>query len=560
MLKGRIRGAFDLIPANVDPGLIMNSAVHVDVEASLESYRRFHAGWPQAVDAAAREIERLKAEFVFTNVSYLALAGAARAEVPCVSMSSINWADVFEHYCSDYPGSDAIVGQIRAGYACADLFLALTPGMPMPEMPRLRYIGPVAARGREQAMARFEQALQRTTPVGCIHDLQVGLRILAEIKDKRLFQIASRLRQDENPYVREMAGRVVEETQATMDTGLLSAVAVAGLDRKQLRALLARFAVLEPADRTREVERLFEKMSPRQRLEFLKPFTAVIRKPLALEMTEFLIGRLKDPDPGIRRLAVEALPVSVCHMEMMEILKDSDPTVAATAAKKLCSLELPTVARHALPVSLKNPDPRARSMAYYNLEKAYHKPSLLMALKDDSFHGRSTARYIASKHLDDLDVCRALIAIIGRPEELPPGAPSDEKVITALCKDCEQAAGTQKRVLLTFIARSPSPAATAYVRQCRSSPDRDVRWTAMEALARRGDKAVATLDFALSRVLVSESSFSSSPYRDLICKELLARLETFNQLVPADRLDVIRRDIQSGLARREMMEQRSKRP
>lgn len=150
-LSGRIDGEFQMTRAVTDPALVMKSAVHVDVDASLEAYRRFHAGWAQAVDRAAREIDRLKIDFVFTNVSYLALAGAARAEVPCASMSSINWADVFGHYCGDFAGSDAIVAQMREAYAFADPFLALTPGMPMPEIPGLRRIGPVAARGQRQA-------------------------------------------------------------------------------------------------------------------------------------------------------------------------------------------------------------------------------------------------------------------------------------------------------------------------------------------------------------------------------------------------------------------------
>lgn len=148
-LRKRIDGPFQAIAATTDPGLVMNSAVHVDVEASREAYRRYHARWPQAVDAAAFEIDRLKADFVFTNVSYLALAGAARAEVPCASMSSINWADVFGHYCAG--DAVAVAGQIHASYAVADPFLALTPGMPMPDMPRLQRIGPVAARGRSRA-------------------------------------------------------------------------------------------------------------------------------------------------------------------------------------------------------------------------------------------------------------------------------------------------------------------------------------------------------------------------------------------------------------------------
>lgn len=150
-LNSRVDGEFRIIKAVTDPALVMNSAVHVDVGASFEAYRRFHARWPRAVDVAAREIDRLNVDFVLTNVSYLALAAAGRVGLPCASMSSINWADVFSHYCGDFAGAGAIAAQIHPAYACADPFLALTPGMPMAEIPALRRIGPVAARGQRQA-------------------------------------------------------------------------------------------------------------------------------------------------------------------------------------------------------------------------------------------------------------------------------------------------------------------------------------------------------------------------------------------------------------------------
>ena len=150
-LQGRIRGAFDLIPAKVDPGLVMNSAVHIDVDRSYEAYRRFHADWDRAMDAATDELGRISPNLVVTNVSYLVLAAAARAGVRRVAMSSINWGDMFAHYCGHRSGANAVVRQIWESYACADFFLGLTPGMLMPTMPRLRRIGAVAVRGRSSA-------------------------------------------------------------------------------------------------------------------------------------------------------------------------------------------------------------------------------------------------------------------------------------------------------------------------------------------------------------------------------------------------------------------------
>lgn len=142
-LRSRINVPFTHLPGNNDIGMLMSSALDVHVANSSAAYRAFHAKWEDSLAAEARTLSDLKANFVLSNVGYLTLAGAQRAGIPCAALCSLNWADIYRHYC----GNDAIAAQIRNCYATADAFLRVTPGMAMQDLPNLIPVAPIAAVG-----------------------------------------------------------------------------------------------------------------------------------------------------------------------------------------------------------------------------------------------------------------------------------------------------------------------------------------------------------------------------------------------------------------------------
>jgi len=142
-LHDRIRAPFELLPSEGDIGMVMSSALDVEVEQSRAAYRDFHAEWDRRVDEEANLFSELEADLVFSNVGYLPLAGAQRAGIPNVSLCSLNWADIYRHYC----GEDSVSTQIQSCYANAEAFLRATPGMAMSDLANLVPISPVAAIG-----------------------------------------------------------------------------------------------------------------------------------------------------------------------------------------------------------------------------------------------------------------------------------------------------------------------------------------------------------------------------------------------------------------------------
>ena len=142
-LRSRIHAPFDHLLSEGDIGLMMSSALDVLVKDSSAAYRAFHADWDTRVSDEARLLCELDADFVFSNVGYLPLAGAQRAGIQNAALCSLNWADIYRHYF----GADAIAAQIHECYANANAFLRAIPAMPMTSLPNLISVPPIAAIG-----------------------------------------------------------------------------------------------------------------------------------------------------------------------------------------------------------------------------------------------------------------------------------------------------------------------------------------------------------------------------------------------------------------------------
>lgn len=151
LLREHITVPFERIAAELDFGMAMRDALAIDVDTSLRRYRELHRRWRAAVASAADELAALSPTLLLANVPYLSLAAAERAGVPSVALCCLNWADIFEHYCGDEPDAASIVGEMRAAYASARMFMTPEPAMPMPGLGNLGSIGPIARRGNERS-------------------------------------------------------------------------------------------------------------------------------------------------------------------------------------------------------------------------------------------------------------------------------------------------------------------------------------------------------------------------------------------------------------------------
>lgn len=150
-----------------DFGFLMTSAITVDVEASADRYCALHADFPAVVEREATRLRAAAPDLVLANVPYVTVAAAAQAGIPVAAFSSLNWADLADHFFAAVPRCNQVRAEMRAAYACADVFLRPQPAQDM-TLPNLRAIGPVARLGRD----RRQEIRQR---LGLADDVRLGV-------------------------------------------------------------------------------------------------------------------------------------------------------------------------------------------------------------------------------------------------------------------------------------------------------------------------------------------------------------------------------------------------
>ena len=148
LLQSRIDYPFELIPESSDFGIRMKNAIDVDAAATAASYAAFHGKWGSRVAIEAAWLKAASFDLVLSNVSYLPLKAASLAGISAVALCSLNWADLYLHYC----GKDLIYEEILDAYSSAAAFLKTEPCMPMTDIEGIaRQIGPIAGIGRNRA-------------------------------------------------------------------------------------------------------------------------------------------------------------------------------------------------------------------------------------------------------------------------------------------------------------------------------------------------------------------------------------------------------------------------
>lgn len=154
-LRSRIHVPFSYVQRQADFGMLMQSALEVDVTASVAAYLDFHANWEARVADETAWIATQHVDAVFCNVAYLPLAAASRLGLSSLAMCSLNWADILLHY-ADSIALNNVQCQIREAYASACGFLRIAPAMDMPWL-GCHAVGPVADMSQSQRAVIFDR-------------------------------------------------------------------------------------------------------------------------------------------------------------------------------------------------------------------------------------------------------------------------------------------------------------------------------------------------------------------------------------------------------------------
>ena len=148
LLRAWISAPFDYVSADLDRGMIMHDAITVDVQASCAWYESFHSDYEERLKKEISSLERLRPDLLLSDIPWIGLEAAHRLRVPSIALCSLNWADIYRHYCHQSRECEEIADRIMSAYANTDVFLQPHPSMPMSELGNTQAIPPIARVGK----------------------------------------------------------------------------------------------------------------------------------------------------------------------------------------------------------------------------------------------------------------------------------------------------------------------------------------------------------------------------------------------------------------------------
>jgi L-arabinokinase len=150
----------------LDVGVVQRDSIHLDVEATLETYARLWQRQASVVEEEVSALRQTRADLVVADIPPLAFPIARRAGIPAVGIGNFSWDWIYADYVRDFPSYAWILDTIREAYGTAELFLRLPFHGPCDAFPSVRDI-PMVARGARhpRAEVRRRLGLRDTRPV-----------------------------------------------------------------------------------------------------------------------------------------------------------------------------------------------------------------------------------------------------------------------------------------------------------------------------------------------------------------------------------------------------------
>src|SRR5438552_14798030 len=94
--EANLKIAWEVSSDEQDVGCVQHGPMRIDVAATWAEHRRFHEQWEDKVAAEVRAIRSVKPAFVLSDISYLAIEAAARADVPAIGLCNLSWDGILK--------------------------------------------------------------------------------------------------------------------------------------------------------------------------------------------------------------------------------------------------------------------------------------------------------------------------------------------------------------------------------------------------------------------------------------------------------------------------------
>lgn len=131
-IKSRLTADFDYYPLGSDFGMLMHSAIEVDIVNSRDKYQQLYEHWQSAVDKEKELLEVIKPDMLISNISPISLDAAHQLHIKTASVAPFNWAQIYQAYCLDeQEKSQAVFQKMQSVYQATDQVFKPLPYVPL---------------------------------------------------------------------------------------------------------------------------------------------------------------------------------------------------------------------------------------------------------------------------------------------------------------------------------------------------------------------------------------------------------------------------------------------
>jgi len=143
--QDRLRIPWNHQPVQQDVGCLQRGPLQIDVPATWETHRRFHAEWEQRTKQEIAALRSAVPQVVLSDTSYLALWAGSEAGIPAVGLATFTWSEVLRPLADvGRPEHQMLLSDIERYYGRTELALRIAPGLPLSAMQRVIDVGPIA--------------------------------------------------------------------------------------------------------------------------------------------------------------------------------------------------------------------------------------------------------------------------------------------------------------------------------------------------------------------------------------------------------------------------------
>lgn len=146
----RLAQPYELITMGSDFGMVMHSAISIDLASSEAKYHQLRQDWPSKVASEQALLAKLQPDLVVSNISPITLAAAANLGLPSISVCPFNWSQILARYSHDSVLTEELIPLMNAAYASVAMALKPQPHVPNHQCLKEVEIGPICQAGSKQ--------------------------------------------------------------------------------------------------------------------------------------------------------------------------------------------------------------------------------------------------------------------------------------------------------------------------------------------------------------------------------------------------------------------------